>query len=275
MLRGDSKGTPNKATDEGRGKQIDTWNLEYIVDRGYGVATAYYGDIDPDRADKREGVDRFLWAKGKTPSDDDTASVMTWAWGLSRMLDYLSFTSDVLETEPKIDTKKVAVVGHSRLGKATIVAGAFDERFAVVMPHQAGCGGTAPSRTKDPKNESVERINKSFPHWFDANFKAFGSDTTKLPFDQNCLVALCAPRPVLLTNALEDQWANPAGQFLMEKAAEPVYKLLKAGDCASDTMPEVGKLIDSKLGYWIRPGKHSMIKDDWKIFCDYADKWLK
>jgi hypothetical protein len=88
-------------------------------------------------------------------------------------------------------------------------------------------------------------------------------------------MALCAPRPLLITNAIEDEWANPTGQFQMLKSAESVYKLLKAGECASEKMPEVGKVIDSKLGYWIRPGKHSMIKDDWKIFCDFADKWLR
>ncbi len=268
-MRNDKVGVKeNKATEGGRGLAVNDWALEQTIDRGYAVVTAYYGDIDPDRTDARLGIQNHLWMKDKSPADDDAGSVMTWAWGLSRMVDYL-------QTLDRIDAKKIAVVGHSRLGKATIVAGAFDDRFALVIPHQAGCGGTAPSRTKDPKNEGVERINKAFPHWFDANFNAFGADPTRLPFDQNCLIALCAPRPVLLTTAVEDVWSNPAGQFQMLKAAEPAYKLIGSAGCSADKMPEVNALIDSPLGYWIRPGKHSMNKDDWKTFCDYADKRLK
>jgi cephalosporin-C deacetylase-like acetyl esterase len=190
---------------------------------------------------------------------------MAWSWGVSRVVDYLV-------TDKDIDARHIAAVGHSRLGKTVLLAAAFDERIALAIPHQAGCGGTAPSRQNDPKAESVKRINTSFPHWFCDNFKKFNDDPSKLPFDQNCLAALVAPRPLLFSNAVEDQWANPSGQFAVLKAAEPAYKLLGAGGLEAKTMPEPGRLIDSTLGYYIRPGQHSMTKDDWKVFLDFAEK---
>jgi hypothetical protein len=256
----------HRATDEGRGKQKDVWALEQSIDRGYAVATFYNGDIDPDENGKRAGIRPFLTdSKEDVEKGQATATIMAWAWGISRAVDYLV-------SDKYLDAKRIAVVGHSRLGKTAILAAAFDERIALAVPHQAGCGGTAPSRCHNAKAETVKRINNSFPHWFDANFKKFDDDTTKLPFDQNCLAALVAPRPLLFSNAVEDQWANPPGQFDVLKAAEPVYKLLGAGGLDAKEMPEPGRLIDSTLGYYIRPGIHSMTKDDWKVFLDFADK---
>jgi hypothetical protein len=164
-------------------------------------------------------------------------------------------------------------VGHSRLGKTALLAGAFDERIALVIPHQAGCGGSAPSRSK--VGESVKAINKSFPHWFDGAFKQFNDEPARLPFDQNCLVALCAPRPVLLSNAVEDTWANPAGQFQILQAADPVYRLLGVDGLDAKQMPELGKLVDSRLGFFMRAGKHSMTREDWRIFIAFADHHLR
>jgi len=160
----------------------------------------------------------------------------------------------------------------------------MDDRIALVIPTQAGCGGTAPCRLpaalQNPPDgklvhETVQRINTSFPHWFCGNFKAFNEATDKLPFDQHALVALCAPRPVLFSNATEDEWANPAGQFDMLRAADPVYRLLSEEGCEAKEMPPVGKLLNSRLGYYIREGKHSMTKEDWAVWLDFADKWLK
>ena len=187
-------------------------------------------------------------------------------------------------TDPDLDPKRIALVGHSRNGKTALLAAAMDERAAMVIPTQAGCGGTAPNRLppalQNPPDgklihETVKRINTAFPHWFCGNFKAFNEATDKLPFDQHCLIALCAPRPVLLSNATEDQWANPAGQFEMLRAADPVYKLLAGDGLGAAKMPEVGTLLDSRLGYYIRSGPHSMTGEDWKVWLDYADKWLK
>ena len=124
--------------------------------------------------------------------------------------------------------------------------------------------------------EPVARINKSFPHWFCDNFKMFNDDTSKLPFDQNCLVALCAPRPVLFTNAAEDLWANPSGQFEVLKAANPAYKLYGHDGLTVAKVPSPGDApFDTRLGYWIRDGKHSMIPADWMVWMDYCDKWMK
>jgi len=250
----------NRATDAGRGKQVDVWAIEQSIDRGYAVATFYHGDVDPDRPDAPDGI-RAWYAKGRKHYDWGT--IAAWAWGVSRAVDYLA-------TDGSVDPKQIAVVGHSRNGKAVLVAAAFDERIALAIPLQAGCGGTAPSRGK--VGESVRQINDHFPHWFNDEFKKFNEQPDRLPFDQHCLIALCAPRPLLLPNATEDTWANPEGQFQMLQAADPVYRLLGGEGLAASQMPETGKLVDSPLGYYIRPGKHSMTSDDWKIFLDFADK---
>lgn len=253
-----------RATEAGRGGQAEVWNPELIIERGYALAAFYNGDIDPDIPDFTDGVHPHYLKTGQSkPGPDDWGTVAAWAWGAHRVVDYLV-------TNPDIDQQRIAVVGHSRLGKASLVAAAFDERIKLAIPHQAGCGGTAPSR--GTIGESVKQINDRFPHWFDDEFTKFNDHPDKLPFDQNCLVALCAPRPVLFSNAVEDTWANPDGQFEVLKAAAPVYQFLMAGDLGAEKPPEQGKLLDSKLGYFIRGGKHSMTREDWLAFLAFADK---
>ena len=154
-------------------------------------------------------------------------------------------------------------------GGPELLAGALDERIGLVLCHQAGCGGSAPSRGK--VGETVRQINDRFPHWFNAAFKQFNDAPERLPFDQHALIALCAPRPVLLSNATEDQWANPAGQFEMLVAATPVYRLLGQPGLTSRAMPETGTLLPSRLGYFLRAGRHSVTPEDWKAFLDFAD----
>jgi hypothetical protein len=259
----------NKATAEGRGKQADTWPLQQIVEKGYAVATFYCGDIQPDRPDADEGMRATIPKPQGGLRGDETATIMWWAWGCHRAVDFLV-------TDKSVDAKRLAVVGHSRLGKTALLAGAFDERIAVVIPHQSGCGGAGPSRSKNPKAETVKRITTSFPHWFCGYFSAFGDDPTKIPFDQNCLVAICAPRPVLMTNAEEDQWANPSGQFDVLSAAAPAYELYGVEKpVVAGKMPEQGKLSNERLGYFIRAGKHAMTPDDWKVYIAFCDKWMK
>jgi len=243
------------ATDAGRGFQASAWNAEEVLDRGYGLALMYGGDVAPDHPGHADGVHPHY-------PGSDWGTVAAWAWGLSRAADYLV-------TDPDVDKSRLAVIGHSRMGKAALLAGAFDDRFALVFAHQAGCGGSAPSR--GTVGESVKRINTVFPHWFNAAFKGYNDDPSRLPFDQNALVALAAPRPVLLTNAVDDTWANPEGQFQVLQAAEPVYKLLGAGGLGVSQMPEVGKLAAGTLGFAIRPGKHAMTPEDWVFFLDFAD----
>jgi dienelactone hydrolase len=251
----------NRATEASRGTQVDVWALEQSIDRGYAVATFFCGDIQADLPEARGGVRDFF--HGSKNISDDWGTIAAWAWGIQRAVDYLI-------TDKDLDQKRIAVVGHSRLGKTALVAAAFDERIALAIPLQAGCGGTSPSRGKI--GESVKKINTTFPHWFCNEFKTFNDEPERLPFDQHCLIALCAPRPVLLSCATEDTWANPAGQFEMLQAADKVYRLLGVEGLSAPAMPPENKLIDSTLGYYIRPGKHAMTTGDWKIFLDFADK---
>lgn len=274
--------TNNHPTDAARGTQASDWPLDEIIGRGYALAAFCNADVDSDRGNVSDGVYAWL-AKQRTGSatnslTSDRGCIAGWAWGFQRCVDYLVSDRD-------IDKSRIAAVGHSRNGKTALLAAAFDERIALAIPHQAGCGGTAPNRTAPelakpqgngrPIAETTAVINKSFPHWFNAEFKKFNEQPEKLPFDQNALVALMAPRPVLLSNAEEDRWANPTGQFAVLKSAEPVYALLKAGGCDATEMPPLNKLVNSKLGYYIRPGTHSMTSGDWRVFLDFADKQLR
>ncbi len=268
LARGWTRRQGNKAVEEDRGKDTATWSIEQSVDRGYAVATFYNGDIDPDKHDWTDGIHPHYLKAGQAPGPHFFGTIAAWAWGLHRAVDYLV-------TDGDLDRKRIAVFGHSRNGKTALVAAAFDDRIALSIPHQAGCGGTAPSRNANPKAETVKRINTSFPHWFDDAFTQFNDAVDKLPFDQHCLVAICAPRPVLFTNAIDDQWANPSGQFQVLQAADPVYRLLGAGGLDAAKEPQPGDpLVDSKLGYWIRAGRHSTTPEDWRIFLDYCDKQL-
>lgn len=262
-----TSGKDHRASELDRGREADNWAVEQTIDRGYALATFYHGDLDPDRNDFTDGVHPHFFAAGqKQPRSQDWGAIAAWAWGFHRVV-------DVLVTQSDIDAKRIAVVGHSRNGKTALLAGAFDERIALVIPHQAGCGGTAPSRGKI--GESVERINTSFPHWFNDEFPKFNQQVDKLPFDQHSLIALCAPRPVLLSNAVEDSWANPDGQFEMLLAADKTYRLLGVEGVAAQERPPLGKLLPSRLGYYIRAGKHSMTAQDWQVFLEFADRNLK
>jgi hypothetical protein len=253
----------HSATDAARGSQATNWPLAEIVARGCGLAAFYHGDIDSDRADASNGL--YAWLAGGDQSKnrpENRGTIAAWAWGFHRCVDYLM-------TESAVDHKRIAAVGHSRNGKAALLAAAFDDRIAIAFPHQAGCGGTAPSRGK--VGESVKAINDHFPHWFNAEFKLFNEHPERLPMDQNCLAALCAPRPVLCSNAQEDQWANPSGQFDVLKAADPVYRLLGVKGISEQQMPPLNQRVGDRLGFYIRPGKHSMTADDWKVFLQFAD----
>ena len=254
----------NVATEAARGSQATNWPLADIVRRGYGLAAFHSADIDPDRADASTGLYAWL-ARGNAEKNNPTnrGTITAWAWGFQRCVDYLV-------TDRDVDPHRIAAVGHSRNGKTALLAAAFDERIAIAFPHQAGCGGSAPSRGTN--GESVKAINKSFPHWFNGKFKEFNNEPAGLPMDQNCLVALCAPRAVLFSAAEGDQWSNPAGQFQVLQAADPVYRLLGTKGLGVSTMPPVRQLVGYRLGYYIREGKHSMLPQDWTVFMDFADK---
>jgi hypothetical protein len=181
---------------------------------------------------------------------------------------------DYLLTDADVDPRRIVVFGHSRNGKAALLAAAFDERIAAAIPHQAGCGGTAPSRCRNAKGETITLINPRFPHWFDAEFKKFNGREDRLPFDQHSLIALCFPRPLLLSNGHQDQWADPPGQLEALRAAGKVYRQFGVPGIAEDASPEDDKLIGENLCYYVRNAPHGVDQTYWNVFLDFADKVL-
>jgi hypothetical protein len=260
----------NRATEKTHGAHAPRWNVETVVARGYATATAYYGDVCPDRSGAEpEALGGLL--KGRANADralDEWAAIGMWAWGLSRILDYL-------ETDPELDATRVALHGHSRLGKAALWAGAQDTRFAIVISNDSGCGGAALERRNF--GETVADITKNFPHWFARRYASFGGRENDLPIDTHELLALIAPRPLYVASASEDLHADPKGEFLALKAAEPVYALFGLPGLGVDRHPAPDQPVSSAaLAYHLRTGIHDITPYDWAQYLNFADRqWKK
>lgn len=254
----------NRATEKARGGESSRWPLEMIIGRGFAVATAYYGDIEPDHADGwKDGLRAALSPAGADTvwKDGDWGAIGAWAWGLGRILDYL-------ETDSSVDAKKAAVIGHSRLGKTSLWAGASDPRFAIVISNNSGEGGAALMRRDF--GETTDIITKAFPHWFTATYRGYAGNEKACPVDQHMLIALMAPRPVYIASAVEDTWADPKGEFLSGKNAEPVYALFGKNGLGAAGQPAVDQPVGDAIGYHVRTGKHDVLDYDWEQYLKFA-----
>lgn len=259
-----------------RGQDAGEWPVGLLLSRGYGLATFFKGDLDPEWDDGfSNGVHPLFYRPGQDyPAPDEWGAIGAWAWGYSRVMDYL-------ETDPAVDAGRVITAGHSRLGKTALWAAVTDERFAMAFPNNSGCCGAALSRRAF--GESLETMIRHYHYWYCGNFAKYAGREDSLPFDQHELIALMAPRPVYLTSGSEDRWSDPRGEFLSAVEASKVYAFLglpgvlsPAGQpLGADGMPPVWQPQQGgRIGYHLRQGPHALTAWDWARMLDFADRWL-
>ncbi len=253
----------NQPVASSRGIHQEMWQIDLALSRGYGVATAAYGEIEPDADGRwREGPRGM----GPVPESGDWGCIGAWAWAYSRALDYF-------ETEPRINAQRVAVIGFSRLGKTALWAAAQDERFALVVSNLSGAGGAA--LHKRIAGETCSNLAGKLGRWFCGNFRQYANNEAALPIDQHQLIALLAPRPVLINSGSEDLWSDPEGEFLGARGADPVYRLLGTDGLAEAHWPSAGRLVSSRIGYYMHAGKHAVTREDWLAMLQFADLQLQ
>jgi hypothetical protein len=240
-----------------------------FLSSGIGFATLYYGDIEPDFLGGIPSGIRGTYLKpGQTQfAPDEWGVIAAWAWGLSRVMDYL-------ETDKGVDARRVALLGSSRLGKTVLWAGANDQRFAAVLASVSGEGGAALSRRN--YGETVGHITDSsrYAYQFARNYQSYGERVNQLPFDGHMLISLIAPRPLLLQTGDTDFWSDPKGEYLSAVAASPVWRLLGTEGLATDHYPAAGEPALSTLGYYMHAGRHGILPQDWPVFLSFLRKHL-
>jgi hypothetical protein len=245
-------------------------NVLPVLEKGFGIATFNYSDVDPDALGAIAGGVRKLYLKeGQTePAPDEWGSIAAWAWGLSRAFDYL-------ETDKDVDAKRVAIMGVSRLGKTVLWAAARDTRFALVIASCSGEGGAALSRRNYGETIAHLTAPTRYPYQFCANYGKWGNQVDKFPVDAHMLIALIAPRPVLLQTGSTDKWSDPYGEFLAAVAAEPVYKLLGKEGLGTDKMPPAGEPVLHTIGFFMHAGGHGTLPADWDVFLKFMQMHLQ
>jgi len=247
----------------------ETGPVADILRRGYGYATLRYTEFEGDaRTNSLSRVRKLALEPGRTePAPDEWGTISAWAWGAGRVLDYL-------ETDAAVDARRVGVIGHSRLGKTALWAGASDPRFAIVFSSCSGEMGAALARRD--YGETVDDMAANFPWQFAGNFQKYSGHWDDLPVDAHLLIALNAPRPVFITGGTQDQWADPRGEFLAAVAAGPVYQLLGQAGLGTETLPPLDTpLVTGSLGFNYHTGGHTITPEDWSAFLDFADRHLK
>ena len=266
--------TPSRNAISKRGEHAHRWPLAHILSSGYAVATFHGGDVELDRHGSgcrftpegwERGV-RYFVMRGLGRAEfapDEWGSIAAWAWALSRSL-------DCLETDDAIDAKRVAVIGHSRTGKAALWAAAQDDRFAMAAANQSGRGGAAIARRR--YGETVKASYDISGSWYCRNYKHYGGNESALPVDAHLLIAAIAPRPVAIGSAVEDRWADPRGEFLAARAADPAYGLFGVVGVGVDDWPPPDHPVGDRVGYRLRPGGHEMSADDWDYYLRFFDR---
>ncbi|BCM92621.1 carbohydrate esterase [Abditibacteriota bacterium] len=256
----------HRARESLRGNNARMWPYDEILARGYGIATACYGEVEPDDKNQWWHGPRALAPSPPTQSDD-WGTIGGWAWALSRAMDYL-------QTNKQVDPRRIALFGFSRLGKTAMWAGSQDERFAAVISQNSGKGGV--SLSKRLVGERVSHLaGPDLAHWFAPAYAQYADNEVALPVDGHELAALIAPRPLLILSGTEDDFSDPEGEFLSGKAATPVYKLLGSDGLNADQWPAPQTLINSTIGYYLRLGGHNVTPEDWTATLNWADQHLK